>query len=170
MKVTSYLIGFVVSVAIIVGAFLLHDQLAHFRSLGIVGIFLINLVGSATIFLPAPAIATVVGGGALYPPVLVACAAALGGAIGEMTGFLFGTSGQHLFVKKQSIAYKVFKNVFLQYGGLIIVIIAFIPNPFFDVIGIGAGALGYSPKRFFIYLFIGRLLRDLLLAYVGSKI
>ncbi len=167
MKI-SYIVTFILSVILIVLAFTLQDKLSQFRSLGLLGIFLINLFGNATIFLPAPAIASVVVGGAIYPPLAVAIVSALGASFGDMTGFLFGFSGKDLFIKKHSASYLLLQQVFAQYGGLVIFFFALIPNPFFDIIGILGGAFSYSPLRFFAVLFIGRLLRDVLLAYAGS--
>lgn len=85
---------FVSSILIIALAFHFQQKLLHFRMFGLFGIFLINLFGSATVFLPAPAIATVFAGGGIYSPFWVAVAAALGSSIGEMSGFLLGHSGK----------------------------------------------------------------------------
>jgi membrane protein YqaA with SNARE-associated domain len=162
---------FIISALLIFIAFHYEHRLSHFRSLGFLGIFLINLVGSATLFLPAPAIATVVAGGILYPPFFVALLASVGSAIGEMTGFLLGHSGKHVLgSKKQHGAYITIEKLFKQYGGFMIFVFGLIPNPFFDIIGIMAGALSYSPWRFLLYLFIGRFIRDIALAYVGAAL
>ncbi len=163
----SYLITFLLSFIFIVLAFLFQDQLSHFRSLGLLGIFLINFFGSATIFVPAPAIASVVAGGVVYGILAVALVAAMGAAGGDMLGFFLGLSGRHVLLKKERIWFRVIRNYFARFGGLLIFVFAFVPNPFFDGIGIVAGALGYSPYRFFGFLFAGRLLRNIFLAYVG---
>lgn len=170
MKKQSFFL-FLFSLIIIVLAFYYRQQLEQFKSFGLFGIFLINLLGSATIFLPAPAIATVFAGGFLYPPFLVALFAALGSSIGEMTGYMLGHSGKRIFFgEKNHFLYQILNRLFKKYGGLVIVVVSFIPNPFFDAVGIIAGAFSYSPYRFFVYLLVGRLIRDLLLAYIGSSI
>lgn len=133
------------------------------------GIFLINLIGNATIFFPAPAIASVVVGGALYPVPLVAAVSALGASLGDMVGFFLGLSGKHvLFQKQEHAVYVVLREYFKRFGAIVIFVFALVPNPFFDVVGILAGTFTYSWYRFFLLLLAGRLLRDLALASFGA--
>src|SRR5438477_79993 len=109
MKTKAFLM-LICSLFIIFVAFQFQNKLSEFRTLGLIGIFLINFFGSATIFLPTPAIASIVAGGALYPPLMVAFAAALGGALGEITGLLLGHSGRMMFIKDHHKAYKTIKH------------------------------------------------------------
>ena len=83
---------FLVSIAVIFLALHFQHRLSHFRSLGLLGIFLINFLSSATIFLPAPGIATVVAGGAIYSPIAVGLVAALGATLGDMISYMLGVS------------------------------------------------------------------------------
>lgn len=162
-----FALALILSILLIILAFFLAQQLAQFKSLGLLGIFLINLIGNATVFLPAPAVVSVVAGGAVYPPFAVAFISGLGAALGDMVGFLFGISGKKLFIKNHHKLYVVFKDLFHKFGGLVIFVAAFMPNPFFDAIGIVGGVFSYPPVKFFLLLFAGRILRNLLLAYTG---
>lgn len=164
----NYIILLIVSLLLISVSFFFRDQLSKFSELGLLGIFLINLFSSITLFLPAPGIATVVAGGFLYNPILVALVAALGSAIGDFVGYILGRSGKEIFLKRNSFWYNIFKETFHKFGALFIILFSMIPNPIFDAIGLIAGLFSYSPVRFFIYIFIGRLLRNLLLAGIGS--
>jgi membrane protein DedA with SNARE-associated domain len=65
-----------------------------FAAYGYPGIFLIMLMANATVFLPAPGVAVVFAMGSVFNPLGVALAAGTGGAIGELTGYLAGFSGQ----------------------------------------------------------------------------
>lgn len=159
-----------VSILLLLGAYLMRDKLETFRSLGLFGIFAANLFASATFFLPAPGIATVVAGGFLYPPILVALTASLGATLGDGLGYLLGTSGERILHTKAGKRYGQLHTLFSRFGGVIIFLFAFIPNPLFDSIGFIAGALKYPLQRFFLWLFLGRLARDLLLAYVGFSL
>lgn len=150
-------------------AYFFHDKLSQFRSLGLIGIFFINLVGSATLFLPAPAIASVVVGGNLYSPLVVALSAAIGSAIGDMVGYFFGLSGKHVLLKKKDRWYLLLTHHFKRHAPLIIILGSFIPNPFFDAVSIFAGVAVYSPYKFLFWMFLGRLLRNMLLAFAGSR-
>jgi membrane protein YqaA with SNARE-associated domain len=88
-----------------------------------------------------------------------------------MLGFAFGYSGRRL-TKKNLDRYKAMKFLekkFHQHGELIIFMLAIIPNPFFDAVGILAGVVNYPPFKFFAIMFVGRFFRYWLLAHVGSK-
>ena len=165
----NYLILFVASIISIILSFYFRDELSHLGSLGLLGIFIINVLGSATLFLPAPSIASVLAGGIVYNPFLVAVIAALGSGIGDMIGFALGHSSKHIFIKRDSFWYKISKEIFHKFGPVFIIIFSFIPNPVFDAVGIFAGVFSYSPVKFFIYVLIGRFLRNLLLAYLGAS-
>ena len=165
----NYLVLLIISLAFIFLSFYFRDELSHLKSLGLFGIFLVNIIGSATLFLPAPSIATVVAGGILYHPLIVAVIAALGSGIGDMIGYLLGHSGKEILFKRTSFWYTLFREVFHKFGALFIIIFSFIPNPFFDAVGIFAGIFSYSPVKFFVYVLIGRFLRNLLLAYLGAS-
>jgi len=156
------------SLAIILLSFYFREEFLKLGSFGILGIFIVNVIGSATLFLPAPGIASVVAGGFLYSPLIVAAAAALGSGIGDMVGYVLGRSGKEVFLKKDSFWYAIFKEIFHKYGFILIVFFSFIPNPFFDAIGIFAGLFSYNPARFFVYVLLGRFLRNLALAYFGA--
>lgn len=163
----KYLLLLAASVAFIVAVFLFQDQLANLKSLGLLGIFLLNLIGSATLFIPAPAIASVVAGGIVYNPLFVALVAALGSVLGDMVGYLVGYAGRRVYAKKHS-RFEFFQKIFHKFGGWAVFLFALIPNPIFDAIGIFAGVFSYSPLKFFAISFGARLLRNLVLAYFGS--
>ena len=156
------------SVGIIVAAWVFQDKLVEFKRLGPIGILLINFFASATLFIPAPGIATVVAGGAIYPPFLVAFMAALGSVGGEMLGFLIGVSGRKAFLQDHHKKYNTVMKIFKKYGGWAVFVFALVPNPVFDAIGITAGIFGYPAQKFFFLVLAGRLLRDIILAHFGS--
>lgn len=167
--IAKFLFIFVYSILIIFLSFLLKDQLSSFKALGLIGIFLINFFSSATIFLPAPGIATVVAGGALYGTLLVGILAGLGSALGDMIGFVLGKSGKEIFIKNHHPVYRLLKKHFHKYGGVIIFAFALIPNPIFDAVGIFAGVFSYNPWRFLAIVLAARIMRNLFLAYIGSN-
>lgn len=166
----NYLILFFFSLILIFLSFHFRGDLAKLGSFGIIGIFLINLISSITLFLPAPAIATVVAGGIIYNPLFVAIAAALGSTIGDFVSYILGRSGKEVLIKKNSFWFNIFKETFHKFGAIFIILFSLIPNPLFDAVGLVAGLFAYSPVKFFIYVFIGRFLRNLILAYIGHAI
>lgn len=163
-----HILIFILAILIIISPIYFQNQLSNFKSFGILGIMFINFLASATIFLPAPAIATVVAGGALYSPFTVALTSSFGASLGEIVGFLLGHSGKNLFYKKHHITFLVIKDLFHSFGAIIIFLVAFIPNPIFDLVGVFAGFVHYPLVRFFVLVFIARIIRNFLLASLGS--
>ncbi len=162
---------FFLSLGLSIGFFSLKDYLKDLTSLGLLGIFLINFVSSSTFFVSGPAFLTVIAGGSIYPPFLVALIASLGAAFGDMVAFLLGYSGRTLSEHrlKKKIWFRVLEDLFKAYGSIFVFIIAVIPNPFFDAVGLIAGVLGFKPLKFFGLTFFGRLTRFIILALIGAK-
>ena len=167
----AYVGSLLLSVILIFLAFHFEQHLHRFRSLGLLGIFLANLIGSSTIFLPAPAIATVVAGGVIFPPLLVALVAAVGSSLGDLLSYFLGRAGTHVLLNhSEHIFYIKFKKLFSRFASLFIFLFALIPNPFFDAVGILAGATEYQPVKYFLIMFAGRLIRNIFLAFLGAKL
>ena len=103
------------------------------------GAFLINLIAAASIFLPVPGILVIASLGELYNPYLIGLAGGAGAALGELTGYLAGYSGQT--IAEHHRLYPRFEKWMKRRGSLAIFIFSAIPNPFFDIIGAGAGIL-----------------------------
>ena len=158
--------AFLFAVAITVGIYIFRDSFRHLASLGYVGIFLLSILANATIILPAPGVAFVFGMGAVLNPFFVALAAGAGAAIGELSGYIAGYSGQAIIQRsryEQQLEGWMKKN-----GGWTILIFAFIPNPLFDIAGMIAGMLKMPLWKFLLFCWIGKTLKMFLFAYAGS--
>ena len=131
---------------------------------------MINFLSGLSFFFPAPSFLTVFSGGAIYPPVIVALVSSLGATLGDMLYFIMGYTGRVIISSKieNKILFKVVEALFKKYGTFIVFVLALIPNPLFDGIGLIAGIFTYSPYKFFIIVMVGRFLRYFLLAGVGS--
>src|SRR5688572_21109811 len=77
--------------------FYFSANIESLKSYGYAGLFLINVIGAASILLPSPAAASVFGGGALLQDFLgvpafiwVGLVAGLGEAVGEFSGYAAG--------------------------------------------------------------------------------
>jgi len=55
-----------------------------------------------------------------------------------------------------------------KYGDVTILVLAFIPNPLFDVAGAIAGILRMPVWKFLIYCVIGKILKMMMFAYAGD--
>jgi len=158
------LIG-VIAITIII--FSLRDQAEKLQAYGYPGIFVLSILSNATLILPAPGIALTFAFGAVFNPIGVALAAGAGSAIGELTGYLAGFSGQG--VVKQTAIYDRLEKWTEKYGGWTIIVLALIPNPLFDIAGAAAGALKMPVLEFLLWAFVGKTLKMLLFAYAGAS-
>jgi uncharacterized membrane protein YdjX (TVP38/TMEM64 family) len=159
------LAALLIVVLITVVILLLRDRLAQYERYGYLGVFVTTLVGSATVVLPVPGVAIVYVGGSIWNPILVGLVAGLGDAMGEATGYLTGYAGQGL-IEKQSL-YIRFQNWMRRNGFLTILILSAVPNPFFDLAGIAAGASRFPGRWFFLAAWIGKTLKDVTIALAG---
>lgn len=153
--------------AIILGAALAAESLGRMQRLGYLGAFLANLIGSATVILPVPGVAvTFALGGTLAYPLFVGILAGLGAALGETTGYLAGYSGR--IMVEEGDRYQWLVTQTRRYGGYFFFAMAAVPNPFFDLAGIAAGALRYPLSRFLLAILPGQILKMTLIAYAGA--
>jgi membrane protein YqaA with SNARE-associated domain len=154
-------------IAISVSIFIYRDQVAQLESYGYLGAFLIALVTTATIVLPVPGILLIVALGTVpeYNPVLVGVAAGAGSALGEITGYMAGFSGQLVFENIKY--YRQLKQWMQKRGAIVLFILAFVPNPLFDIAGAIAGLLRYPLWKFLLACFAGKTLRYILVAAFG---
>lgn len=154
------------AIAISIAAAYLFSHVEIFRGMGYIGIFIISLISSATVLLPLPGFAVAFAMGALLNPLLVGIVAGIGSGIGEITGYMAGFAG-HDAVMETNL-YKRHKKEIEKHGPIAIFILAFIPNPAFDIAGIASGALRMPWQKFLIATIAGKVLRCILLAYAGS--
>jgi uncharacterized membrane protein YdjX (TVP38/TMEM64 family) len=152
-------------VAITVFVYSIRNRVEEFAAFGYPGIFLIALMANATVFLPAPGVAVVFAMGHIFNPLGVALAAGTGGALGELSGYLAGFSGQAVI--ERTNAYERIHPWVMKYGIWAILVLSAIPNPFFDIAGVAAGITKMSLHRFLVACWIGQLIKMALFAYAG---
>jgi membrane protein YqaA with SNARE-associated domain len=144
----------------------IRDRVQDFAVYGYPGIFLIALLANATVFLPAPGVAVVFAMGSIFNPLGVALAAGTGGALGELTGYLAGFSGQA--VVERTDLYIRIRPWVRKYRGWAILFFSAIPNPFFDLAGIAAGVSKMPLWQFLLFCGIGQILKMAFFAYTGA--
>jgi hypothetical protein len=64
-------LGILLAVIVSILVFLFRDSFVNLKAYGLVGIFLISVLGNATIILPVPVVLTAFVGGSVYNPILV---------------------------------------------------------------------------------------------------
>jgi membrane protein YqaA with SNARE-associated domain len=161
---------FLLVVLVSLFVFSVRDQAKELAKYGYPGIFILSILANATVILPAPGILFVYAMGAVFNPIGVAIAAGAGAAIGELTGYMIGFSGQG--VVENAERYNQILNwmqAHRRLSYLAILILAFIPNPLFDLAGVAAGTLKIPVPSFLFFTFIGKTLKMLILAYAGAS-
>src|SRR3990170_3797526 len=153
-------------VAITIYILAIRDQAEKLAAYGLPGVFLLSILANATLILPAPGVAITFAMGAVFNPLGVALAAGTGSAIGELTGYLAGFSGQA--VVSRSRFYRRLAAWTARHGGLAIFVLALVPNPVFDVAGTAAGALRMPLRKFLFWVWMGKTLKMALFAYAGA--
>ena len=153
-------------VAITIYIFSIRDRVEEFAAYGYPGIFLIAMLANATVLLPAPGVAVIYAMGAIFNPFGVALAAGTGGAIGEISGYLAGFSGQAVIERME--VYERVRPWVEKYGGWAILVLSAIPNPFFDIAGIAAGIAKMPVRTFLVFTWVGQLIKMLLFALAGK--
>jgi len=162
------LLLFLAILGLTVSIFIYRDKLQHLQQYGYFGIFVVNLVASGTVLLPAPGALFTYAFGAVLSPPLVALASATGASIGELSGYAAGVSGQAVIGNTKF--YRTFHGLMQKHSnftGYLLLIAATIPNPFFDLVGIAAGALRYPLVRFLTLTFAGNLIKMYAIASAG---
>jgi len=158
--------GIAFAVAVTVLIFVYRDELREVGSYGYLGIFLISVIGNATIVLPVPSIVTAFAGGSVFSPVIVALVSAAGATLGELTGYIAGYSGKAIVENQQM--YDRFQRWMQRHGILALFVLAAIPNPFFNIAGIIAGISHMPLPKYLIVTCAGKIVKFLIVAYLGS--
>jgi membrane protein YqaA with SNARE-associated domain len=156
----------VLVLALTVVLIIYRNQIQSLKAYGYPGIFLFSILANATILIPVPGVVFTSAMGAVFNPLWVSLAAGAGAAIGELSGYLAGFSGQA--VVEDSKRYEKVVHWMEKYGDVTILVLAFIPNPLFDLAGISAGILKMPVWKFLLFCVIGKILKMMMFAYAGD--
>ncbi|MFN4293148.1 MAG: YqaA family protein [Thermoflexales bacterium] len=155
-------LAIVISVAVILLSARFRDALIAFGQLGLLGLFVLSVVGNATVLMPAPAFVVACAAAPIYGVLATGLVAGVGSAVGEMTGYMAGYGGTA--VLPQGKLYQRTHNLMERFGPLMIFALALFPNPIFDVGGLIAGVLKMHPFAFFLATAAGKAMRLVLVA------
>lgn len=146
---------------------LFREQVARLGAFGYPGLFLVNIFTSATVILPMPGLALAFAAGSSLNPWLVGLAVGSGAALGELTGYLAGYSGQGLL--EHSAAGQRVQQWMRRYGVGVLFVMAAIPNPFFDIAGMAAGIMRVPVPYFLAACWSGNVIKATTIALVGAE-
>jgi membrane protein YqaA with SNARE-associated domain len=133
---------------------------------GYFGAFFVSLISCATIFLPMPGVVVLAALGAILPSAtLVGLAGGAGAAIGELTAYMTGYSGQAV-VSRQRV-YTRLKGWVEKWGFLTIFLSSIVPFVF-DLVGMAAGVLRFPIWKFLLACWLGRTILYVAIAWAGA--
>jgi len=157
------------SLAITVLIFLCRDQLAQFSTYGYFGVFVVSVVGNATLLLPMPSLAATFMAGGIFNPLLIGVVSGAGMAIGELSGYLAGYGGRAIIETQNREMYDRLEGWMRRHGFLTVFVLSVIPNPIFDLAGIAAGILRFPLWRFLLACFLGKTVKGIAFAFAGAQ-
>jgi len=160
------IISLLAVIAISVWIFSIRDKASQLAAFGYPGIFIISILANATVLLPAPGVMVVFTMGGIFNPLIVGIVAGVGSAIGELSGYMAGYSGQAVI--ERGHIYDRIHPYINKYGAATIFVLAAVPNPFFDLGGIAAGALKMPVRTFLTWCILGKIIKMLFFAYAGA--
>jgi membrane protein YqaA with SNARE-associated domain len=160
------ILAFLIVIGITVGIALERDRIEELPVYGYPAVFIVSLLGNASVIVPAPSFAIAFVAGSALNPIGVGVVAGLGAALGEMTGYLAGLSGKGIVEDRRG--YDWVKRSMRKSGALIIFLLGAVPNFLFDIGGIIAGTVRMPVWQFLLAAWLGKSLRLGVVALTGS--
>ena len=152
---------FAAIIGLSVGIFLLREQLQNVGDVGYLGLFLLCFLANATVLLPAPSLMIAASCALILNPFLVAVVAALGSSLGELVGYAFGSAGRDLSPRFSGLLERWSGK--LRNPAVLVFVLALLPLPLFDLVGIYSGGARMRLGKFFLLCFLGKFIK--MLAY-----
>lgn len=152
--------------ASVLAAVLLRNSI-ELEQVGYGAVAIAVLVASGGLVVPVPALATACTAATFLNPTYVGLIAGSVGTFGELTGYFLGATGRGAI--SQTRLYGRLESWMGNRGWLVLLVLAMIPNPIFDVAGIAAGALKYPLWRFIVVVMLGKTFKFLVFAYACSQ-
>ncbi len=163
------ILALIIAVGLTLAIYLYRDRVVQYASYGYLGLFVVSVVGNATILLPMPSLAATFVAGGILNPWLVALVSAAGMSIGELSGYLAGIGGTAIVEPRNRERYQRLEDWMRRHGFLTIFVLGTIPNPFFDLAGVAAGILHFPLWYFLLACFLGKLVKAVLFALAGTQ-
>lgn len=151
-------LGLALVMAIMVVAHLFQQALEIYVAWGLLGLFVGCFLANATVLLPAPSLLLVCQFALIYNPVIAALIGAAGTSLGELMGYLAGSTGERLLETRGQHRVVL---AFRKHPYLLIFLFSAIPWPLFDIIGLLSGATHVKWYRFLAICWVGKAVKML---------
>ena len=149
----------VLIVALSITIFVLRDKIQNVSEVGYIGLFFLCFLANATVLLPSPSLMIAASCAMIMNPILVALCAALGSTLGEFVGYAFGSVTEDLSPKFKALLEKLTLKIHSQV--ILVFVLAVLPLPVFDIIGIYSGGTKMNLFKFFAACFLGKFIKML---------
>ena len=163
-------IGIVSTLLMAVAVVYFWEFVQQLEGYGYLGVFLISILGGATIIVPVPMLAVVFALGGVLLPYWVGIAAGLGETIGALIIYITGHgAGTALYSSNGRLqkAYLRLMGFMERKGSLTLFVLSAVLNPFFYPAALAAGALRFGIRKYFFICFAGKTIKGLTVAYAG---
>lgn len=159
-------IGLAVLIAIVGSLpFLIWPEIIKKMSVaGYIGLLAACFLTNATVFLPASGIAFTISAATALNPVCCAIAGGIGTACGELVSYYCGRVGKNV-IDKTDLFVTIQKYV-NKYGIFTVWLLAFLPLPLFDLVGVTAGATKMSLPKYIIPCMIGKIMKMMVYVFI----
>jgi membrane protein YqaA with SNARE-associated domain len=156
------LMGVAVLLLVLSGALL--GRVPALRQLDYLGIFLINLLGSAWIA-PAPGLLVLClsAGTSGADPLLAGIAAGMGQTLGGVTGYIGGYGAAGFAVATPG--YQRIRAWAQPRMTIALVLTSVIPNPIFSIVNVASGSVRYPLTRYFLVVGVSKTAKTVAAAY-----
>jgi uncharacterized membrane protein YdjX (TVP38/TMEM64 family) len=147
------------------------EEVQALQHWGYLGVFLISILGGATIIIPVPMLAVQFALGGVLNPVFVGVAAGLGETAGALTIYITGHGGGTVLANSRhgrvQAAYERLISWMERKGSLTLFILSAVVNPFFYPAALTAGALRFGIQRYFLICWAGKTFKGFTVAFAG---
>lgn len=154
---------FILIIGLSILIFVNKDMLQNISSTSYLGLMGLCFLANSTVLLPAPSLMIAASCALILNPWLVAVFAALGSSLGEFVGYAFGSISKDISPRLQVLLDKLFVKIKNQ--NLLVFLLALLPLPLFDVVGIYSGGTKMNLIKFFIACYIGKFVK--LIIYIN---
>ena len=166
---TPLLVGLAIAmINVLVYLALPPDLLDRLGAVGYFGAFASAWLANASLVVPIPYYPLLIRLAQAVNPYGVALAAAFGSVLGELVAYYAGRSGRRLAERTRFYGWVQRQLEHRWRAPLVLFALSAPPNPFFDVAGLLAGAVGVPVWVFFSATLAARIVRFVLVAVLGD--
>ena len=180
-------LSILLAIAIAIVLIQYQSQISELGRFGYPGIFVVSILGNATVGAPAPSIVVIIGIGSALNLWIASLVAGFGSALGEMLAYLFGYSTHtklnlklfgNRFGDQETVESEFLtKTWYLRLtqlingraGWITLFVLAVIPNPIFDIGGVLAGVAKMPWWLFLSVTTLGKTVRYLILITIAQS-